>query len=115
MPLHYLSQGDIIDLDFNPQTGHEQAGRRPALVISNAAFHRYTGLAILCPITNQKKDFPLHVKLDNRTRTSGEILCEHIKSLDYRARHAKYVERLPEDILDKVLKIVSMSIDLERP
>ena len=77
-------QGDIVMLNFSPQAGHEQAGRRPALVVSNASFHRYTGLAIFCPITNQIKDYPLHVRLDDRTRTTGEILCEHVKSLDYR-------------------------------
>lgn len=113
MPEYRPSQGDIVMLNFNPQTGHEQAGHRPALVISNKSFHRYTGLAIFCPITNQIKDYPLHVKLDDRTRTTGEILCEHVKSLDYRARNIAFVEVLPEDLLSDVLDRVQMSLTSE--
>ena len=105
------AQGDIVMLNFTPQAGHEQAGRRPALVVSNQSFHRYTGLAIFCPITNQIKDYPLHVRLDDRTRTTGEILCEHVKSLDYRARKAAFVEKVPEDLLSEVLDRVRMALD----
>ena len=65
-------QGDLVMMDFNPQAGHEQAGRRPALVVSNQAFHRYTRMAIVCPITNQIKDYPMHVKLDERTKTPAK-------------------------------------------
>lgn len=81
-----VEQGDIIKLSFNPQKGHEQAGFRPALVISNNVFNKNTNLAILCPITNTDNKFPLHVALDSRTQTTGVILCEHIKSLDLNAR-----------------------------
>ena len=105
------AQGDIVMLNFTPQAGHEQAGRRPALVVSNQSFHRYTGLAIFCPITNQIKDYPLHVRLDDRTRTTGEILCEHVKSLDYRVRKAAFVEKVPEDLLSEVLDRVRMALD----
>ena len=103
-------QGDIVMLDFSPQAGHEQAGRRPALVVSNQSFHRYTGLAIFCPITNQIKDYPMHVRLDDRTSTTGEILCEHVKSLDYKARHAVPRETLPDDLLDQVLERLRASL-----
>lgn len=105
------AQGDIVMLNFTPQAGHEQAGRRPALVVSNQSFHRYTGLAIFCPITNQIKDYPLHVRLDDRTKTSGEILCEHVKSLDYRARNIAFIETLPDDLLEEVLDRVRMALD----
>ena len=108
---YHPAQGDIVMLTFNPQAGHEQAGRRPALVISNRSFHRYTGLAIFCPITNQIKNYPLHVKLDERTKTTGEILCEHVKSLDYNARNIAFVETLPEDLLAEVLDRIRMSIE----
>ncbi len=104
-------QGDIIMMNFNPQAGHEQGGRRPALVISNASFHRYTRLGIVCPITTKIKDYPMHVKLDERTKTTGEILCEHVKSLDLGARGAAYVETLPDDLLQEVLERVRLSID----
>ena len=105
------AQGDIVMLNFTPQAGHEQAGRRPALVVSNKSFHRYTGLAIFCPITNQLKDYPLHVRLDNRTKTTGEVLCEHVKSLDYRARNISFIEKLPDDLLGEVLDRIRMALD----
>ncbi len=109
---YHPQQGDIVILDFNPQAGHEQAGRRPALVISNASFHRYTGLAIFCPITSHIKHYPMHVLLDSRTRTNGEILCEHVKSLDYHARRISFVETLPADLLFDVMERVRMSLDM---
>ena len=104
-------QGDIVIMDFNPQAGHEQAGRRPALVISNRSFHRYTRMAIVCPITNQKKDYPMHVRLNEQTKTTGEVLCEHVKSLDFAARNAAFVEKLPENLLREVLERVRLSIE----
>ena len=105
------TQGDLVMLNFTPQAGHEQAGRRPALVVSNESFHRYTGLAIFCPITNQIKDYPLHVRLDKRTKTTGEILCEHVKSLDYRARKIAFIEKLPDNLLGEVLDRLHMMLD----
>ncbi|MBO8159727.1 type II toxin-antitoxin system PemK/MazF family toxin [Thermosyntropha sp.] len=103
--------GDIIILDFNPQTGHEQKGRRPALVISNKTFNRFTKLALVCPITNTKKGVPLHVPLDSRNKTTGVIMCEQIKSLDIYARHAAFVEKVPPDILEEVLDIITGFIE----
>lgn len=111
MSTYQPKQGDIVLMNFNPQAGHEQGGRRPALVISNVSFHRYTHMAIVCPITSKTKDYPMHVPLDGRTRTQGEILCEHVTSLDYQARGAVCVETLPEDLLQDVLERVRMSID----
>lgn len=101
-----VRQGDIIKLDFNPQSGHEQAGYRPAVVISNDFFNEKTGLTIVCRVTNTKRPFPLHVELDNRTETTGVILCEHIKALDLSARPHRVVERLPDDLLGEVLAVV---------
>jgi len=98
--------GDIITLEFDPQAGHEQKGQRPAVVVSCDSFQKYTGLAIVCPITNTIKGFPLHVPLDERTMTTGVIMCEQIKSLDILARNARFKERLPDDILDEVLDII---------
>ena len=104
-------QGDLVMMDFNPQAGHEQAGRRPALVVSNQAFHRYTRMAIVCPITNQIKDYPMHVKLDERTKTAGEVLCEHVKSHDLAARKAVFIESMPDDLLEEVLERIKLSIE----
>lgn len=100
-------QGEIIKVNFNPQAGHEQAGYRPAVVVSNDFFNNKTNLAVLCPITNTDNKFPLHIPLDERTKTTGVILCEHIRTLDIEARGYKVVERLPEDLLEKTLNVIS--------
>jgi mRNA interferase MazF len=99
-------QGDILLLEFDPQAGHEQKGRRPAFVVSNNIFNRFTKIAIVCPITNTNKGFPLHVPLDDRTKTTGVVMCEQAKSLDISARHATFIEKAPEDILDEVIDIL---------
>ncbi len=109
--IYHPRQGDIVMIDFSPRAGHEQSGRRPALVISNQGFHQYTRMAIVCPITTQLKDYPMHVALDERTTITGEILCEHVKSLDYQARKAKFIEVLPEDLLEEVLERIRLSIE----
>lgn len=101
-------QGDIIYLDFSPQSGHEQAGRRPALIVSNDSFYQFTRMAIVCPITNTNNGFPLHIQLDHRSKTTGVILCEQCKSLDISARNASYEETLPPDLLNSVLKNIGL-------
>lgn len=106
-----VNQGDIIWLEFNPQAGHEQAGHRPAVVVSNNIFNKVTGMAVVCPVTNTQKAFPLHIPLDARTKTTGMIACEHIKSLDIAARSFEHIERLPHDILDRVLEAVLSEIE----
>ena len=107
-----VNQGDIIKIDFEPQSGSEQKGSRPALVISNIFFNEKTKLAIVCPITNTDKNFPLHVKLDERTITTGVILCEHIMSLDINSRTYKYIETVPGDILEDVINKVFAEIEI---
>jgi mRNA interferase MazF len=106
-----VKQGDIIKLDFDPQAGHEQAGYRPAVVISNDVFNQKTNLTIVCPITNTNNKFPLHIQLDNRTKTTGVILCEHIKALDLETRKYKIVEKLPSDLLQEAINIVFSEIE----
>ena len=106
-----VKQGDIIKVSFNPQMGHEQAGYRPALVVSNDIFQTQTKLAVVCPITNTDNKFPLHVSLDSRTKTTGVILCEHIRTLDLNSGPHIFVERVPDDILDKVIDIISAEIE----
>ena len=93
-----VKQGDIIKISFDPQHGHEQAGYIPALVISNDEFNARTNLAIVCPITNTNKKHPFHVELDERTQTTGVILCDQVKTLDLKARNAQRKEKCPEDI-----------------
>lgn len=106
-----VEQGDIIKVNFNPQRGHEQAGYRPALVVSNNIFNEKTNLVIVCPITNTDNKFPLHMPLDDRTETTGVILCEHVKTLDLNARGYKFVEKLPSDIMSKVIDILYAQVE----
>ncbi len=105
-----VKQGDIIKLNFNPTKGHEQAGYRPAIVISNNFFNKKTNLAIVCPITNTEKNFPLHFKLEN-TKTKGFVLCQHIKSVDLNTRGYKFIETAPQNILNGILDIVFAEIE----
>ena len=107
-----VSQGTIIKLNFNPQAGHEQAGYRPAVVISNDIFNKMTNLTIVCPITNTNNHFPLHIPLDERLKTTGVILCEHVKALDLNHRKYEVIEKLPEDIMKKVMNIVYSEIEI---
>lgn len=96
-------KGDIVLLDFNPQLGREQAGKRPAVVISPKAYNAKVGLAIFCPITSQVKGYPFEVVLAGGVRTKGVILADHIKNLDWRARNVEFCEKLPQSILQEVL------------
>ncbi|GHV57058.1 mRNA-degrading endonuclease [Spirochaetia bacterium] len=109
-----VKQGDIIWLDFYPQAGHEQRGRRPALIVSNESFNNFSKLAIVCPITNRDKDHPFHIKLDNRTKTTGVILCDQVRTLDINARNFEYIEHVTDDILFDVLDIVNGFIEIEK-
>jgi mRNA interferase MazF len=98
-----VKQGDIIKLDLSPTAGHEQGGYRPAVVVSNDFAMSKTNVAYVAPITNTIRNFPLHVKLDDRTVTTGEILCEQVKAVDLKARRFSIVEHLPNDVLESVL------------
>ncbi len=105
-------QGDILLLEFDPQTGHEQKGKRPAFVVSNNTFNHFTKVAIVCPITNTNKGFPLHIALDHRSKTTGVIMCEQAKSLDISARNASFLEKAPQDILDEVVDLLISCIEV---
>jgi len=103
-----VKQGDIIWLDFDPQTGHEQKGRRPALVVSNDSFGKLTGykIIIVCPITNTQKVFPTHVKLKDTNKVTGVVMCEQAKVLDIQSRDYKKFDELSDVVLDEVLDII---------
>lgn len=105
-------QGDIVYLDFDPQSGHEQKGRRPAIVISNNAFNALSRGALVCPITNTNRSIPLHVQLDSRTKTTGVIMCDQVKALDMQSRSAAYLERAPEDLVAEAVDIVIAMIEV---
>ena len=108
-----MKQGDIIFLDFDPTKGREQAGYRPAVVISQTEYNSKRDLIWICPITNTVKDLRFHVHLDGRTATTGDVICEQVRTIDTLARKCKVVEPLPRDLLEKVLETVSVIIALE--
>jgi mRNA interferase MazF len=108
-----VKQGSLVWLNFDPQTGHEQKGRRPALVISNETFNHFSNLAIVCPITNTDKDYPFHIKLDERTKTTGVILCDQARALDINAREYEFIETIPDDIVSEVIDIMYGFIEME--
>ena len=96
-------RGDLIWLSFSPQSGHEQAGRRPALVISPSSYNRRAGLALLCPITRKQKDYPFEVPLPMGGQIEGVILADQVRSLDWHTRDARFIERLREPTVNEVL------------
>ena len=106
----YPQAGDIIILDFDPQSGIEIQKKRPALVVSNSSFNQKTGLVMVCPITSTHRNFPLHVTLDINNKTHGDILCEQLKSLDYNARNWSFAEKVSDNIFEHVLFILDKII-----
>jgi mRNA interferase MazF len=101
-PSYVPERGDAVWIEFNPQAGHEQAGRRPALVLSPAAYNAKVGLAILCPITSQAKGYPFEVPIRG-ARVDGVILSDQVKSLDWRVRKAQLIENVSASVMEEVL------------
>ena len=98
------NRGDVVWITFNPQAGHEQAGRRPALIISPDSYNGKVGLAILCPITSQIKGYPFEVLIPAGLKINGAILSDQVKSLDWKARQAEFVCKLPSSTMNEVLQ-----------
>ncbi|MGH8588873.1 MAG: endoribonuclease MazF [Gammaproteobacteria bacterium] len=96
-------RGDVVWLNFTPQAGHEQAGHRPALVLSPASYNRKTGLMLCCPITSQVKGYPFEVAVEGNASVSGVILADQVKSLDWRARQAKRKGRVSPEVTERTL------------
>lgn len=97
-------------MTFDPQSGHEQKGRRPALVVSNTLFNRHTGMAIVCPLTTTDRRFPFHVPVADNAAVSGFVMVEQVKSIDFRARRAARIGRAAGRTLDEVLAILDACI-----
>ena len=104
-------RGDIVWLSFDPQAGHEQAGRRPAFVVSPEAYNRKTGLFLACPITSKIKGYPFEVALPEDLEVGGVILADQIKSLDWKARRAKFAAKTDDRVIDEVSALVLPLID----
>src|SRR5438045_8960127 len=103
MPAGYVpDRGDVVWISLNPQAGHEQAGRRPALVLSPAAYNGRVGLALFCPITSQVKGYPFEVPLPAGSPVTGVVGADQVKSLDWRARKAARIAAVPPEVVDQV-------------
>ena len=99
-------KGDFILVTFDPQSGHEQRGRRPALVVSNDLFNEHTGLAVVCPVTNTDRGYPFHVAIPENLGVTGFVMVEQVKSIDFGARKARKIAQAPPEILDEVLALL---------
>lgn len=110
--MNAFQQGDIIYVDFTPQSGHEQRGRRPALVVSNNVYNRTHTLPIVCPITHSDRNFPSHVRLDERTKTTGVIMCDQVRALDVVARNGTFFEKAPDDLVSEAVDLIIGFIEI---
>jgi mRNA interferase MazF len=110
MTTYIPQKGDFVAVTFDPQSGHEQRGRRPALVVSNTLFNKHTGLAIVCPLTNTDRSFPFHVTVVNEPNVTGFVMVEQVKSIDFRARKANRIGRASDSVLEEVLSILDACI-----
>ena len=110
MEKYVPSKGDLIALSFNPQSGQEQNGRRPALVVSNTLFNQKAGLAIACPITRTDRKYPFHVKIHKASTLGGFVMVDQVKSVDYNSRKAKFIEKASIELLNEVLAILDACI-----
>jgi mRNA interferase MazF len=104
-------RGDIVWLNFTPQSGHEQAGTRPALVLSSREYNAFLGLAQVCPITSKIKGYPFEVRLPENLQVNGVVLADQAKSVDWRARDAKKVDECPRPIMAEVLSKLLVVLD----
>ncbi|MGO8705192.1 MAG: endoribonuclease MazF [Candidatus Brocadiia bacterium] len=111
MAAYCPKRGDIVWLAFNPQAGHEQAGRRPALVLSPEAYNRKVGLALFCPVTSHAKGYPFEVQIPVGFKVTGVVLSDQVKSLDWRARKATLCCELPEAAVQEVLQRLIVLLD----
>jgi len=112
VPQPYVPErGDIVWLQFTPQAGHEQAGHRPALVISPGPYNRRVGLALLCPVTSQVKGYPFEVALPPGLKATGAVLSDQVKSLDWRVRKAKRVCTVPSEVLEETIAKILALVD----
>ena len=108
--MNSFRQGDIIWMDFNPQAGHEQAGRRPAIIVSNSAYNATGALVMVCPITHTRTRQAIRPSLPCGMKTTGCVLCDHARFVDLSARNADYSESAPPELLRSVLRIIKILI-----
>lgn len=106
------ARGDVVWISLNPKVGHEQAGRRPALVLSPSSYNGKVGLAILCPVTSQIKGYPFEVVIPSGSKLGGVVLADQVKNLDWRVRKAEFICKLPRETTNEVLdKLGTLLLD----
>ena len=110
MAAYVPRKGDLVAVTFDPQSGHEQRGRRPALVVSNDLFNKATGFCIACPVTNTRRDYPFHVSIPDGQDVTGVVMVEQVKSVDFRSRSVKRIGAGPDAVLEEVLSILDACI-----
>lgn len=107
MPGAYVpDRGHVVWITLNPQAGHEQAGRRPAVVLSPVAYNGRLGLAIFCPVTSQIKGYPFEVRVPPGLPVAGVVLADQVKNLDWRVRKAEFICVMPRDVIQEVLQML---------
>ncbi len=111
-PPYVPDAGHVVWLEFNPQRGHEQAGRRPALVLSPAGYNAKTSLCVVCPITNEAKGYPFEVPVGPNAELTGVVLSDHVKSLDWRARKAEHKGMLDASVVEEVRQNIAALIGM---
>ena len=115
MAAYVPDAGDIIRIDLDPRTGHEQGGWRPALVLSPKIYNAKTGLAVMVPISNRAKGYPFEVQLPPQMKTKGVVLADAIKNVDWRARNAKYSDSVPIEVMKAVRQRLVALLGLAEP
>ena len=107
-------RGGVVGIDMQPQAGHEQSGRRPAIVLSPKSYNGKVGLALLCPITNQIKGYPFEVIIPSRLRVVGVVLSDQVKSLDWKIRNAEFCDKVPETVVLEIFKKLETLLNFDR-
>ena len=110
MAAYVPRKGHFVAVAFDPQSGHEQRGRRPALVVSNDLFNKHTGLCIACPITGTLREYPFHVAIPEGEVVTGSVMVEQVRSIDYRARAVKRIGDASERVLEQTLALLDACI-----
>ena len=108
-------RGDAVWINLNPQAGHEQAGRRPAVVLSPSSYNLKVGLAIFCPITNQIKGYPFEVIVPSGLKVTGAILSDQVKSLDWKIRNTEFYDKIPDSAILEIFKKLSTLLRFDSP
>ena len=111
MNVYIPERGDIVYMNFSPQTGREQSGRRPALTLSSYNYNALSGLAVFCPITSRVKGYPFEVNVGEGSKTEGVVLSDQVKSIDWERRGVSFVEKADDELVEEVLEKLGVLLE----